>query len=432
METMPDIRCTNNNKYKSNNKPVSACYFNKICFLLLIAFFTACSSNSSPGLSSSDSASIKAPVRSGAINQRRVPVSFLERGADAPKVLSHSAHGSAKINSLAVSENGNVVFSGASDGTVVKSEVQSNGEVFTEIILESSDAILDIELSPSGRHLAVSQYSSIIVYNVILKKVISRMSRIKGRIVKIAWDPQEELLAAGLATGELYVWNVFRGRYAGRNSKKAIESYENFGVSSVVGLAFHPRGGALFVAERIGEIKLWRLLRKDEELGLRDPNSFADRENEGRKNVLIAKLPNSLEAITLSSDGSMLFAADSKGLLHGWKLKGLVAMEPFQADSKGLFNVATISIIDRRSSQEFKLLATSGREQDVSFWCEPKVGSQGVLKQVLSKTPKFENPVSVLDISTVRPRLWAVEKTGSLMGFRAEEMLKLQSLRQCL
>ena len=145
---------------------------------------------------------------------------------------------------------------------------------------------------------------------------------------------------------------------------------------------------------------------------------------------MIAKLENQINDITLNADGSMLFAADSSGFVHSWILKGLKTLPKFRADKSGLLKIKSFSLVDRRSSHVYDLLVTSGREQDAKFWCSPKNDSKDAV--LVGQTPRFENPMSLMDVSEFRPSLWAVEKTGSLLGFRAEEILRFQSLRQCL
>lgn len=398
------------------------------------------------------------------------PATLVEEDASAlvpgSSIRAHFAHAS-DIYALAVSADGNTAFSGGRDGNVVRSELlypSSLRQVRTQILLESTGPILGLALSPSERYLAVSQFSSIIVYDIAKRTIVSRMNRIKGRIVKIAWDPREELIAAGLATGELYVWNAFRGESAGENSSNAIEQYENFGISPIVGLVFHPSARALFVAERVGEIKLWRLVRTDEELGLRDSNALIDANAEGRLNILVGKINDSLEDIALSADGEYILGSDSKGFLHRWKVRGLKYQAPVQLDRSGLFAVRPLLLTDK-NSRRHHLLVSSGRQQTMKFWCadiqptkqnaeeefgEPPtvlVDGQIVPPPVappaeervepasfdayLGQTPKFDNPTTLLEISSESSRLWAAEKTGSLLTFDAEEVLRFPVFRRC-
>jgi WD40 repeat protein len=376
-------------------------------------------------------------------------------------IRTHFAH-SSEVNALVVSADGNTAFSGGRDGSVVRSELiypSKLRQVRTEILLESTGPILGLALSPSERLLAVSQFSSIVVYHIERREIVARMTRIQGRIVHISWDPREELIAAGLATGELFVWNAFRGEAAGEDSSDALEQYENFGVSPVVGIVFHPSARALFVAERIGEVKLWRLVRTDEELGLRDSNAVIDRKSDGRLNLLVGKIANSLEDIELSSDGEYILAADSKGYLHKWKVRGLKYQTPVQLDRSGLFAVRPL-IITASDARRYQLLASSGREQTIKFWCADIVPTIPISEEefggpatviidglaiiptapvdeppsfdaYLGRTSKFENPPTLLEISSESSRLWAAEKTGSLLTFDAGEVLRFPVFKRC-
>jgi WD40 repeat protein len=383
---------------------------------------------------------------------------------------SHKAH-SGEINSITVSADGNTVYSAGRDGMVVRSELLyplSQRQVDTEVLIESSSPILAIDLSPSERFLAASQFSSIVVYDIKKRKIINRMTRISGRIVSIAWDPLEELIAAGLASGDLFVWNLKRGKNAGQDSEDALEFYEGYGVSPIVGIAFHPSAGAIFVAERVGEIRLWRLLRTDEELGFRDNLAQIDEDKEGRATVRVANIGSSIEGISLSSDGETLFVAGSNGRVHSWKVRGLKKLDPLEVDRSSAYAAHSFVFRPKHRSKGYKIIATSGREQLIKFWCtqsvpttddesdlfgEPLVvlGQDGMpvqaptqelkeseeseelseLKQlrkgskpILASSPVFENPQTIMEISTKTPRLWAAEKTGSLLSFNASKLFE--------
>ncbi len=167
---------------------------------------------------------------------------------------------------------GNTAYIGGSDGSVYVASLAKAARNIRPMnlakLMQSKRPILAIALSPSERFVAVAQFSAVIIIDLQTKQIAHTMTQVGGRILSLAWDPREELLLLGRASGETFGWRLAGSSAAGRDSLNALEQYGNAGGSPIVRLAFHPSGRAFVSAEQDGRISLWRLLRTEKELGL--------------------------------------------------------------------------------------------------------------------------------------------------------------------
>ena len=396
------------------------------------------------------------------------------------KFIRHQAH-SGQINALSVSRFGDEAYSGGQDGKVVRSRRistdsgQGLAAIETSTLLSGKRPILALSLSADESKLAISQFSSLVIYDVLKRKILYRLSQIKGRILTLSWDPRGELLAFGLANGDVFIWNVGRGRYAGKNSREALEYYGS-STSPIVALRFHPSGRSFFSAERKGIVSLWQLLRTEEELGLLDEGALIDRKKRGKQKTIAAQVLGPIEDIWLNQKGTMMFVAAGNGAIYRWRIRGAQYDGVLFAGSDSSTSIYGISLSPDHKS--YPLLVTSGRGQRMKFWCryfkvdenDPQYamyGTTGVnivkedpLEPVLetSQLPPelsddlegvaaysennaeeesqdqlpqgfvgqsslFKVPVTLLEIGSQSTLLWAAEKTGNLLTFEANSLL---------
>ncbi|MCB0322313.1 MAG: hypothetical protein KDD69_02035 [Bdellovibrionales bacterium] len=405
-------------------------------------------------------------------------------GSDAPEAdipmnsfLLHHVH-EGQINALVVSSNGTRAYSGGQDGAVVVSEMiaaeptglaDAAHLIRTASLLRGDKPILALALSPDESQLAVAQFSTVSIFDLKRRMLVARMTRVKGRILSLAWDPRGELVALGRANGDVHVWVVAGDRaYAGENTTNALERYEA-GSSPIIRLAFHPSGRAFFSAERAGGVMLWRLLRTEKELGLRDDAARVDRSGRGMTALTVPGVTGAVEDMWLDRVNEELYVSTSDGLVHHWKVRGLKKLEPIQVGTAAQLNVQGIAL-ERQGAETLRLLATSGRGQRIQFWCpspppesvrpvlpradvvvvptEPVVEERSVidpdllaeLEQAEAETPLppaepqvpglvarteiFRSPLELLRTGGNGPHLWAAEKTGNLLSFNASSLLQ--------
>lgn len=325
------------------------------------------------------------------------------------------------LTSLVITRDGKNLFISKQDGSVFLYNY-ANGELKRRLILKGNLPVLGLSLSPNESFLAIAQFSSASVYDLIAGEIVAKQTKIKGRVKTIEWDPNGEMLSFGLVSGGIYVWRVF--------TSEDLENYDAESVTPIVGIAFLPSAEAMFTASRQGEVKLWRLIKADEKLGFYDPNAVMDKDKKGSYVKDVAALNSQIETIWLSSNN--LYAASSDGLVYFWKVRGLKFLGSFRADLRGVLSAGPIN--------KTNLIITSGREQNLKIWCPNEIqasntsfgdtlkliNDEGLETSALSHaenlTPVyrsgiFNGTLNLIKISAKQPVLWAYEKTGNLLRF---------------
>ncbi len=428
-----------------------------ICLLLLCsactpAFLTKSDTVRESGLRPGDGAVVQLKLQhpltvdttSEVVYQHQLPIT---------PFLSFPAH-VGTVNALVVSPDGTQAITGGQDGRVVLFRAIKNSgqlEFERELLLEGNRPILALSLSADGERLAIAQFSSVAIYDLIGRHVVARMTRVLGRILSLAWDPRGESLAFGRANGDIYLWNLKEGWYAGEDHDRALEAYQG-ATSPVVGLRFHPSGRAFFAAERGGVVVLWRLLRTERELGLRDENAEVDKQKRGRRQVPVARFPGQVETIWLSEYGENLYIAMSDGNVYIWKVRGLRPDVPLTLGPGSVLTVIGGLLPLRASDQLMPTIISAGRGQRVSFWCrEPKrqdlTRAPGLLvvpseaemiaaaenpelfegppipaevekpttAVLIAQSPLFRDPITHLGTAVTSPLIWAAQQGGAVM-----------------
>ncbi len=279
-----------------------------------------------------------------------------------------------EVNALVVSKNGERIFSAGSDGQLFMTTHRGGGATRPTIeskrILVSERAVLALALSHNERFLAVAQNSLVLIVDLENRTIAHYLTRVPGRIAALSWDPRDELVVLGRSDGDVFVWNLVDGDYAGENSPKALEPYQG-GVSQIVRILFHPRGRIFFTIEREGRVTLWKLLRSDREIGLRDEGSKFDRENSEPRQIAFASIGVRTEDAWLSPTGEVLMVFASDGLVYRFKIRGLVNLGTAKLvdDDVSAVTQFTLSQPNEPGGLPPRLLATTSRGQRLTVWC---------------------------------------------------------------
>lgn len=360
---------------------------------------------------------------------------------DFNKAVARFAAHRGEITALVVHPTQPLAYTSGVDGKVVEHKlVAKSAAAFflpsnitaleSRVLLQSKNQILSLALSPDGKLLAAAEQGQIVVYDFASNKIEHRMTRVAGRIRAMRWDPRGELLAFGMANGGVYVWNVLRGGYAGDDSFKALEYYSG-GISTIVSLDFHPSARAFFAVEREGIAKFWRLLRTEEELGLRDTIARVDQPNKGQLAETFAGMKLQFEDSWLSPDGATIMIAGGTGQVFRWKVRGLQMESGIETGQGAAFSVSGFNVAPSGKVAQY-LYVTTGRSNGVRFWCLPDATPEQkktLAPELLQQRMLFELDNIGQDASKVRVSeqtgiLWISEKTGSLLT------LDLRALRQ--
>ena len=329
------------------------------------------------------------------------------------------------INALIVAPDGRTAYSGGDEGSVVRTRLSEkvHGQVELQTVLTGTKPVLALALS--GSLLAVAQTSSVTVFDLERQQETHRLTRVKGRITALAWDPRGELIALGMANGDVYVWSLEKGFFkpAGKNSLEALEHYIG-GTSAIVGIAFHPSAGAFFVAERAGSISMWRLLRTEREMGLRDQFAVNDQVADLTERKRFADINSAVEDMWLAPDGKLLFVSGGDGKLYSWKVRGLVPQESLAFGSQPLLGVTGVSVL----GGEPELIVAASQDQRLKFIC--RTSESGRLSEAVRKIRQAPTKLTVfaqsgvLKIPAGRLRsgvrssvIWGAEKSENLLVF---------------
>lgn len=406
------------------------------------------------------------PVKSPAENQQTQTPAIVVREGDSGGSAEkdeipiknfhlHLAH-QGEITSIVVIPDGRKAFSAGSDGKIISSSIQGAGKkmsgrplnrtrfvsgqnqirVQTEVLFTSDKPVLALGLSPDERRLAVGQYSLVTIVDVSNRVVNHMLTLVKGRVIALQWDPTGKLLAVGRADGGVYIWNLGESSLSGTDNVRALEHYDG-GTSAIAGLAFHPSGRAFIVAEQRGTVTMWRLLRAEKEMGLRDENAVIDHGIEGKTQNAFATLPTGLNDLWFPRDGSFLFAGGDDGNVYHWKVRGLIQFAPFSAGKGNILGIAGTQLKSREKQRgaDLKiqpiLLVTAQRGQKVKFWCSSDSGS---FVQI-AHAPVLTDPVKFVRFGSNSNILWVALKTGSIITFNASTLfdpsLGLSSAKLC-
>lgn len=369
--------------------------------------------------------------------------------------FSHPAH-QGPVNSLVVTRDGGQAYSGGVDGRLIVSRLvgaaradadsskgrdwRGDSYVTTEVLLESSRPILSLALSPDEKTLAIAQYSRVTLFEIPNRRITSSLTRVKGRIGALAWDPRGELVAMGNPAGDVMAWRVRGGSYAGSDNLKAVEHYQG-GVSPVIGISFHPSGRVFFTAERAGAVSVWRLLRTESALGLRDQQALADKEPVSKERQRFASLGEEIEELWLDPTGQTLFVTTVSGLAYQWKIRGLVQQPGLRVGKDAAVSLTGLTVNSVGSSRRSRIVVTAQRDQRLRFWCATNSwlvqlaqvsraelaarNGRVVVEGHIAETMRLTEPLSQVRAGIDSPLLWAAQKTGSLMLFNADILANL-------
>ncbi len=357
-----------------------------------------------------------------------------------------------EITALTVTKDGLHAFIGSDKGSIYLAtinklenknmQVVSAKELVLEQFLKSERPILALALSPDGKYLAVAQFSIIIIYDLKKKEIVNKMTRVHGRIVSLAWDQKEELLAFGNSSGETYIWQMQGTKDAGRDSLPALEKYGDASGSPIDKLLFHATSRVLITAAKNNRVTFWRLLRTEKELGLRDEDAEIDSNNVGSKKAELPRLAANLEEIVAVENFTKLLVLTADGLINSFKIRGLEKLAELNVGKENSSSFKSVKVI---SDQNANLLILAGRSQKVRIDCGFPDTAKNNLENPTSFSSKpsenlyessvFSDPINKIYLAENTSILWITQKNGRLMTFDLQDLYKLpdfnRKIAQC-
>ena len=343
------------------------------------------------------------------------------------EAVSFSAH-VGRINAvIPLGDDG--VISAGDDGRVLLSRLvqgKDGLEFVSETLLVGTKPILAIAISDDKSMLALSQTSLVTVFDLQQRKIVYELSRVRGRIVSLGWDPRGELLAVGLAGGDVYLWSLKQSFFGGqgRDSYDSLEHYLG-GESPIIALNFLPSGGAFLSAELEGVLSVWRALRTEEELGLRDKFNKDDQEAVSSNRVAFANLGAFVTDATVSTDGNYYIASSAAGKLGSWKIRGLVSQIDTQVSKESLLSFSEVGFGDP-ILRNINFIISSSQDQKLQLMCQKRTGNGDNLAieyVLLAETPPMRDTLSRVRATLSGTVIWAHEKDDTLVAFRGESLV---------
>ena len=318
------------------------------------------------------------------------------------------------------------VISGGNDGQVILSRLTPDRTKFvTEKLLVGTKPILAMSLSDDKNLLAISQTSLVSVYDLKERKIVYELSRVRGRIIALSWDPRSELVSIGLAGGDIYIWSLKQSFFGGqgRDSFDSLEHY--IGASTpIIGLHFLPSGGAFLSVELEGGLNVWRALRTEEELGLRDKFNLEDQEAISSVMVNFAVLPTFATDSALTSDGNYFLASSADGKLNSWKIRGLVRQVESTVSKESLLSITEVGFGDKKL-RSYQFLLTSTQDQKIQILCQKRSSNQSSTALeylLLAETPPMSSTLSRVRSALSGNLVWASEKSDKIIAISGAEL----------
>ena len=369
------------------------------------------------------------------------------------QILSFRVH-TDDITAIAISRDGSRIFTAANDGNVKlhlvhRESTTDNVGMYpsyleTKTLFKISRSISSISLSPDEKMLAVGGFSYVAILSLETMEKVGELTQLEGRINTMAWDPRGESLALGRAAGDVYVWRLGEGEFIALDNAELLERYAR-GLSPVSKVIFHPSSRVLIVADRAGVISVWRLLRTEKDMGLRDEAAIMDQKREGGVSKVIVDLGVQVDDMTLSPDGNELIVAGWDGKIRWWKIRGLKSTKIIESEGDVITGVSALSISDNKTNRPRAYYATVSRDQRIKLWCDITSDPKSLLlgpntegpmavsinegvsfkadKGLLSQTPIFDLPLGLIVSQPNSSHLWVAQKTGNLLSFDARSII---------
>jgi WD40 repeat protein len=246
--------------------------------------------------------------------------------------------------------------------------VHRNGKLpGMKLPLPESKVDVDIaQLSLDCKYLALTHKAELEVYSLDSFKPVAAFSRLRGRIMAIAFSPDSRTVVAARADGFIYRWKFLESP-TGSQMVFDDRTLERYGGQASIpsSVLYHPYGRFFFGGDWSGNLSAWLNFDADPYGGKYDENLFAGRLfSEKQTRQLGTKgaggAGDSVEHLAVTPDGNLLLVGLQGGLVQAWRVRGFEKVSETQAHTGYLYDMAL--------SSDGKKLATLGRNGSVKLW----------------------------------------------------------------
>ncbi len=370
-------------------------------------------------------------------------------------------------NINAIDVYGSNVITGAPDGKVILHKRLEAGKYLNSTLALGKKPIIALSVSPDGRYVAIAQFSVVSIIDSENFELVTQMTQVKGRILSLAWHPDQESLLFGRVDGNVFLWKLSDEIEYSYNSSSVLETYETES-APLTKLIFHPSKRAFFATTQTGGVFVVRLRKTEEELGISSVRRQSSEIVQGKYVLKFAKVPGQINDSGLSENGEQLYALTSDGIIYRWMIRGLLAAPAISLPKDSASSISRVPIQSEPVGAGF-LYLTTGRSLRMRFWCseddfyeraEPtsnvivesrgdKLGKPGDLsedelislllnksnpsdllsssyseaspeiKGLVTQSPSLRNSASVVNFDSKNGILWLGDKTGKILRFDA-------------
>lgn len=217
--------------------------------------------------------------------------------------------------------------------------------------------------SQTGRRLAVAHGPNVTVFELYPGGVHYDLTRLRGNIASLDFDPEERFLVLGSADGKLYRWKFAEaGRRLGiRESERLLERYH--GLTTIVSaVAYHPFGRVFFSGDWNGTLVAWsaydaNIFGGEYGKNLFGPRFFAEL---ATQKVGERSPAERVEQLSVSEDGRAIALVLQNGIVEFWKVRGFSRVAAVQAHPGLVYSVAI--------SPDSGEVASVGRDGRLKWW----------------------------------------------------------------
>ncbi len=254
------------------------------------------------------------------------------------------------VTALALSADGKLLASGASDGTIMLWNAQTRQTLIEKPFKTGNEQIMSLAFSPDGNALASSSSGlpDITLWNVTDPKNPQQSgtltSKDAGNPMRLVFSPDGKTLASGNDNGFVIVWNVDTNQPISDPAKNKKWHTNNW----VTGLAFNSTGTSLVSASPDSNIFVWDVKNLDQPL---------------------SKFPSETSAgyysMAISPDGQMLASALGDGSILLWNISDVDNPSTF---GEAFNQNAGAAIYDLAFNMAGNILASASSNGDILLW----------------------------------------------------------------
>jgi WD40 repeat protein/energy-coupling factor transporter ATP-binding protein EcfA2 len=227
--------------------------------------------------------------------------------AIAPPFTGHEK----EVYCVAISPNAEIIASGSADGTVRLWDLKGN-LIALPFKHESGYSVLAVAFSPNGQVIASAGWDSSIGLWDLEGNLIAPPIKYGHPFTSVAFSPDGQTIASGSSNGTVLLWNL-----QGELINQSLGGHE----SSVRSVAFSPDGSTIVSGGEDNTVRLWDLQGNSIGQPFKGHHSWVN-------------------SVAFSPDGQMIVSGSNDKSVRLWDLQGNLIGQPFRGHTSIVTSVA--------------------------------------------------------------------------------------------